>query len=105
MKPKPIRARKQTVFIVNGLRRILEITATIVVCEKQTWAELDLGYETRRHLLGTSAFFTRKAAEVRKLGELRKLAAVTMPEWHAAGQMAGRARQQLRDYEKSGSIH
>lgn len=89
-------------FIVRGLRKILEVAAAeILVCEKMTWARIG----TRRFLLGTSAFYTRKAAETRKLGELRKMAAVRLPHWHAAGQLAAAAQYQLLKFAETGTIH
>lgn len=102
---KPIETREQIVFIVHGTRRIVETTAMILVCGKMSWAEVRKPHYAKRYLLGTSAFFTRKAAEVRKLGVLRKLAACTLPDWHVAGQIAGRAQHQLNQYAKDGIIH
>lgn len=94
--------KQQRVFIVKGCRRILEVAAAdILVCDKMTWARVG----RRRYLLGCRAFFTRKAAEVRKLGELRKLAALKFPPWHVAGFVASRAQAQLTDYAKTGVLH
>lgn len=101
-KTKTIRARVQVVFLVHGLRRIRELPCTILVSEKRTWAEEPCG---RRHLLGTSAFFTAKAAEVRKLGELRKIAANPYPVWHVAGKAADGAKRQLKTYAEKGTFH
>lgn len=95
-------AKQQKVFIVRGLRKILEVAAAdILVCEKMTWARVG----PKRFLLGTSAFFTRNAAEVRKLGELRKLAAHQFPHWHAAGRACDAARDQLANFKKTGVLH
>lgn len=106
MKHKTIRARCQQVFIVDGVRKIKERTATILVSEKQTWAEIYTHWgEPIRRRLGTKAFFTRKDAEVRKLGELRKIAArPNMPEY-CGGRTIIEARKQLADYKGSGLIH
>lgn len=101
-----IRARVQQVFVVDRLRPITERTATILVCGKRTWAEIYDRYgNPKRKLLGTHAFFTRKAAEVRKLGELRALAERNFPSWHSAGRACDAARGQLAEYNKTGTIH
>lgn len=65
----------QRVFVtIRPTAPIREWNAEIHVCKMMTWAELPSG---RRCLLGTTAFFTRKSAEVRKLGMLRKVVATT----------------------------
>lgn len=91
----------QTVYLVHGLRKIREVKAVIVVCDKWTWADV----AGKRYRLGTSAFFTRKAAEVRKLGVLRKLAEIRMPYYHPAGRIADLARMQLNEYKNHGTVH
>ena len=91
--------KQQTVFLVKGTRRIRPVTADILVCDKMTWARIG----TRRFLLGTSAFFTRKSAEVRKLGELRKLAKVYGGSW-SFQRIVAAARDQLREYEATGQL-
>jgi hypothetical protein len=91
----------QTVFIVHKLRKIREVKAVIVVCDKWTWADV----AGKRYLLGTSAFFTRKAAEVRKLGVLRKLAETRMPYYHPAARIADLAQMQLNEYKNHGTIN
>lgn len=101
-----IRARVQQVFIVDGLKPITERTATILVCGKATHAEVYDRYgKTHRRRLGTKAFFTRKDAELRKLGELRKIAAHNFPPWHAAGRACDTARAQLRAFNETGAVH
>ena len=95
-------AAQQRVFIVRGLRKILEVVAAdILVCEKMTWARVG----TKRFLLGTSAFYTRNAAEKRKLGELRKLAARNYPLWHQAGRACDAARAQLKVFAETRVLH
>lgn len=96
-----MKAATQTVFLVKGLRKIREVKADIHVCEKMTWARIG----PKSYLLGTSAFFTRKAAEVRKLGELRKLSVLVYPAWMSAGRIGQAAREQLQSYEKTGALN
>lgn len=93
-------AAQQTVFLVRGVRKIREVRADILVCEKMTWARIG----SRRFMLGTTAFYTRKAAEVRKLGELRKLEKVFLPAY-MGGIVADNARFQLAEFEQTGVIH
>ena len=64
---------KAKVFYVNlqrPWRVILEVEATIISCEKFTWAEDSRG---QRRLLGASVFFTLASAERAKVGALMKL--------------------------------
>lgn len=49
---------------------ILEVEATLVTCEKFTWAVDQRG---ARRLLGASAFFTVTSAERAKIGALMRL--------------------------------
>lgn len=101
-----IRARCQQVWIVDGLKPIAQRTATIIVTGKQTWAEIYTRWgEPVRRRLGTKAFFTRKDAEVRKLGELRKIAANPYPFWHGAGRACDAARTQLKAFTETGVLH
>lgn len=93
-------AAQQIVFLVHGVRKIREVCADILVCEKLTWARVG----RKRFLLGTTAFYSRKAAEVRKLGELRKLAVVFLPQ-HMGGIAAAMARVQLAEFNQTGVIH
>lgn len=61
------------VFIVNltaPTRKIIELDAQILTLEKRTWAETASG---KRHLLGTTAFYTLASAERAKRGALVKL--------------------------------
>lgn len=95
----------QQVFIVAGLRRIREVPAQIHVCEKMTWARWPAHCPRKSSLLGTSAFFTRKAAEVRKLGELRKLAARPVLPAHLGGNVTLGAREQLAIIAAGGPVH
>lgn len=99
------RPKRQKVYIVDGLKRIREVTAEIHVCEKMTWARYLSGIRSISKRLGTTAFFTRHDAEVRKLGELRKLAAKTYPLSHIAGHRAEIARGYLSEYARTGRIH
>lgn len=100
MSTKP--AAQQRVFLVRGLGRIREIAAAdILVCEKMTWAHVG----TRRFLLGTSAFFTRAAAEKRKLAELRKIVAGPRMPDHMGGLAWEHARTQIKQYEETGTLH
>lgn len=92
--------RKQRVFIVNGVRPIREYESLeIRICEKWTWAVLPSG---SKRLLGTTAFFTRKAAEVRKLGELKN--AIYAP-YHVHPGRWDSANRQLIEYRETGTIH
>lgn len=75
-------------------RVILEVEATVVTCEKFTWAEDGRG---QRRLLGASAFFTLASAERTKIGALMRLVkpavAAKVPQvYHAA-------REELLNYE------
>lgn len=91
---------RQTVYLVlNALRRIRPVQADILVCEKMTWAKVG----NRRYLLGIKAFFTVKAAEVRKLGELRKLATARLP--YPVQNLGFEARHQVQLYESTGKFH
>lgn len=70
---KPLRGRVQRIWIfqpAHPTRRIIETDALILVLEKRTWAETPSG---RRHLLGSSSFFTKVAAERAKRGALAKI--------------------------------
>lgn len=85
------------VFYVNlqrPWRIILEVEATIIACEKFTWAEDSQG---QRRLLGASAFFTLASAERAKIGALMKLVkpavAAKVPQVYNA------AREELLKYE------
>jgi len=102
---KPIVGRIQRVFIfqpAHPTRRIIEIDAMVIVTEKCTWAETPAG---RRHLLGSSAFFTKAAAERAKRGALVKIVETrylmtnvrTTDMWH-------RAQQQLEIFERKGTF-
>lgn len=85
------------IFYVNlqrPWRVILEVEATIISCEKFTWAEDARG---NRRLLGASAFFTLPSAERAKIGALMRLVkpavATKVPQvYHAA-------REELLKYE------
>ena len=94
---------KQKVFIVrNALARIRETEVEIVCGPKMTWA-LRGG---KRHLLGTTAFFTRKAAEVRKLGLLRKVADnPVLDNIRNTMYMRHDAIEQLKAYKETGVLH
>ncbi len=106
IRPKTIRARVQQVFVVDGVRPLKEHTAAVLVSEKQTWAELyDWRGKLVRRRLGTKAFFTRKDAEVRKLGELRKIAARPDMPYYICGRTVESARQQLKAYKETGVLH
>ena len=50
-------------------RKIIEVDAEIKKCEKWTWAI----YNGRRHLLGSSAFFTEAAAVRSQIGLLEQV--------------------------------
>ncbi len=97
---------KQTVFVVlpnHPLRKIRQVDCEILVCEKMTWAVEPSG---RRHLLGTSGFFTRKAAEVRKLGALRKIADSTvLSRMYQTQYIHEAAQRQLNEYRSTGVVH
>lgn len=59
------------VFIINPkypTQKILEVKAEIITC-KFSWADVD----GKRHLIGTSAFFSLPAAKRAKLGYLMKV--------------------------------
>ena len=45
------------------------------------------------------------AAEVRKLGELRKLEKVFLPHWVPGAKLAHAAREQLAEYKLTGTVH
>ena len=92
---------KQHVFIVSGLHKIREADAEIVVCAKRTWAELPGG---RRCLLGSTAFFTRAAAERVKLAHLQKLAATRALHFLAPTIIAS-AQQQLDLFRRNGRLN
>lgn len=93
---------KQRVFLVRGTRKIREIPAAdILVCEKMTWALIG----SHRFLLGTTAFFTRKAAEARKLGELRKLEKAAHMLWYKAPGLFASVTKQLAEFDATGTIH
>lgn len=95
----------QQVFIMDPaypLRQIVEREVMIVVGDKCTWAEHANG---KRHLVGTSVFFTLPSAERAKRGALVKIvengALRCMPLTH---DMWARADHQLQLFEKTGSF-
>jgi hypothetical protein len=91
------------VFIAHGLRKIREREVTIKVCGSTTWA---ICYDGKRHLLGSTAFYTRAAAERCKLAVLQKLAQCsTFPDWHVAGRMGREAASQLGVYKHTGVLN
>lgn len=60
------------VFLYNPSRpgsRIIEVEATIEVLAKASWAS----YRGKRHLLGSTAFYTLAAANRAKRGALQKV--------------------------------
>ncbi len=96
----------QHVFITttkHPLRKIREADCEIKVCDKMTWAIEPNG---TRHLLGTSGFFTRTAAEVRKLGALRKIEAngAMQGSWRLRGIWQS-AHDQMDKYRQTGMVH
>jgi hypothetical protein len=98
---------QQTVFVVSlahPTRRITALTATILVLNKWTWAEVDFGHRRRRYLLGASAFFTRKSAERCKLGLLRKLASQPVLMSVAPG-LWDCAHKQLAEFKTTGLLN
>lgn len=99
-------SKLKKVFLVRGpTRRIREVDAEIIVCEKFTWAKLKNG---KRHLLGATAFFKRNNAEQMKLGHLRKVAEGTnlsgVANWGLRLAYA-EACKQYREYKETGVIH
>jgi hypothetical protein len=57
-------------YLAHGVRKVREIEANIKVCDKTTWA---IETDGKRHLLGSSAFYTRPAAERVRLAALQKV--------------------------------
>lgn len=92
---------KQHVFLVHGQRRITEADVTIVVCKKRTWVQLLSG---KRRLLGSTAFFTRAAAERCKLALLQKLVATGALNYLAPTAIQ-HARRQLDLFKDKGVLH
>lgn len=94
------------VFIVlpeRPLRPIREIEVEISVKPKTTWAIAKTG---RKYLLGTSAFYTMKAAQRCKLARLQKIAATPGMQYSRFGaEVWWRARDQLTEYAATGTIH
>jgi hypothetical protein len=91
------------VFIAHGLRKIREREVTIKVCGKTTWA---ICYDGKRHLLGSTAFYTRAAAERCKLAYLYKTAPLAQfPHWHPAGRLGSEAASQLGIYKHTGVLN
>lgn len=99
------RAGLHRVFVVDLVRptrKIIEIDAMIIVAEKRTWAETPSG---RRHLVGTSAFYTLQSAERAKRGALVKIV-----QTHFLGRnpttmyLYSRAERLLAHYDASGTF-
>lgn len=97
---------KQKIFLLRRpTSKIREIECEIDVCEKFTWARDKHG---KRHLLGTSAFFTLKAAERSKFGALQKVVEKTQLAriWrNGVNFMYADACKQHDQYKKTGSFH
>ena len=93
------------VFIFNPskpTRRIVEMTCRVVVCDRTTWAEEPSG---RRHLLGSSAFYTLKAAYRAKRGALEKILQTRVLERMPQTQLLYHdARRQLVEFQETGSF-
>ena len=90
------------VFIAKGLRKIREVEAEIKVCGKTTWAIVG----TKRFLLGSSAFYTRPAAERTKLAYLYKAQKlVSFPHYMGAGMIGRDAVRQLDAYKATGKLN
>lgn len=89
-------------LVRSACRKIAEAEAVIHETPKRVWACLPDGH---RHVLGCSAFVTRRSAEMRKLGMLRaiveskRMAAM----WCTRGIYAS-AEMQLRWYKGSGVL-
>ena len=91
------------VFIASGLRKIREREVTIKVCNKTTWAICQDG---KRHLLGSSAFYTLAAAQRCKLAYLYKTVKLAQfPVWMGAGRVGREAASQLGLCKQTGTIH
>lgn len=70
---------KHPFYIINGgrpLGRIVHAECELIVTKKRSWAV----HHGHRRLIGSTAFYTRKAAERVKLAELKKLCDKT-PDW------------------------
>lgn len=106
---------RHRVWIMNPaapLRKIRQVECEIVTCEKTTWAERivlrdvnGVAPRGRRHLLGTSAFYTVKAAERAKRGALQKLVDAGPHGYYGAAQRWDAARTQLKNFAANGTFH
>ena len=108
---EPLTAREQVikkhrVFIFQPsrpTRKIVELEALILTLEKRTWAETASG---KRHLLGTSAFYSMAAAERAKRGALVKI--METPVLRRMSQTQGMvqlAEYQLSIYDRLGTFN
>lgn len=93
---------KHKVFLLRRVERIRERECTIVVKHRTTWAIDDNG---RKYLLGSTAFYTLKAAERAKVGRLQKMVASTWLPRYWRGELWARAKQQLANYNAKGTFH
>mgnify|MGYP000965543464 CR=1 FL=1 len=84
-------------------RKIIELDAQILTLEKRTWAETASG---KRHLLGSSAFYTLAAAERAKRGALLKITETTaLRRMPTTQHLVRNAESQLAIYDQLGTFN